>query len=132
MSDIVLKTENLTKHYGGVHALKARTLNCARRACRHHGRQWGRQIDLRAPNHGRRAAHQRQVCSDGKEVNLLPGRRRARGGIETVFQNPALADDLDVLSNLFLGQKGCFQPGPFSILDASSCKATRRRLSARR
>ena len=39
-------------------------------------------------------------------------------GIETVFQNLALADDLDVPSNLFLGrEKILFNLGKFSILD---------------
>lgn len=39
-------------------------------------------------------------------------------GIETVFQNLALADDLDVPDNLFLGrEKILFNLGPFSILD---------------
>ena len=39
-------------------------------------------------------------------------------GIETVFQTLALADDLDVPDNLFLGrEKIQFNLGPFSILD---------------
>ena len=38
--------------------------------------------------------------------------------MECVFQNLALADDLDVPSNLFLGrEKILFNLGPFSILD---------------
>ena len=60
-----------------------------------------------------------QICFDGKEVNFKTGRsRRATAGIETVFQNLALADDLDVPSNLFLGrEKVLFNLGPFCILD---------------
>ncbi|TGR62245.1 sugar ABC transporter ATP-binding protein, partial [bacterium M00.F.Ca.ET.194.01.1.1] len=43
--------------------------------------------------------------------------RSRDAGIETVFQNLALADDLDVPSNLFLGrEKVLFNLGPFSIL----------------
>src|SRR5690606_20138807 len=39
-------------------------------------------------------------------------------GIETVFQNLALADDLDVPANLFLGREEIvFNLGPFSFLN---------------
>jgi len=45
-------------------------------------------------------------------------------GIETVFQNLALADDLDVPSNLFLGrEKILLNLGPFSILDFKGMRA---------
>ena len=44
-------------------------------------------------------------------------------GIETVFQNLALADDLDVPSNLFLGrEKIRLNLGPFSILDRKAMR----------
>ena len=51
-------------------------------------------------------------------------------GIEAVFQNLALADDLDVPSNLFLGrEKIRFNLGPFSILDRKGMReATRKAL----
>ena len=40
-----------------------------------------------------------------------------------VFQNLALADDLDVPSNLFLGrEKVLFNLGPFSILDRKAMR----------
>ena len=48
-----------------------------------------------------------------------------KAGIETVFQSLALADELDVPDNLFLGRELVrFRLGPFSILDY---KAMRRR-----
>ena len=44
-------------------------------------------------------------------------------GIETVFQNLALADDLDVPSNLFLGrEKFLLNLGPFSILNGRAMR----------
>ena len=47
-----------------------------------------------------------------------------QAGIETVFQNLALADDLDVPSNLFLGrEKIWLNLGPFSILDFKGMRA---------
>ena len=51
--DIVLKPEGLTKHYGGVHALKTRISTSKGRARRDHGRQRGGQIHLCAPDHRR-------------------------------------------------------------------------------
>jgi len=59
-----------------------------------------------------------QIWFDGKEVNFAGPIEARTAGIETVFQNLALADDLDVPSNLFLGrEKVLFNLGPFSILD---------------
>ena len=99
------------------------------RACRHHGRQRRRQIDLRAPDHRRRAADRGQdlVRRQGSRIHGPIEAREA--GIETVFQNLALADDLDVPSNLFLGrEKSLFNLGPFTILDRKTMReATRRR-----
>ena len=44
-------------------------------------------------------------------------------GIETVFQNLALADELDVPDNLFLGRELVkMRLGPFSILDYSAMR----------
>ena len=38
MAEVILRTEGLTKHYGGVHALAGRELRTPDgRACRHHG-----------------------------------------------------------------------------------------------
>ena len=55
---------------------------------------------------------------DGKMWDQATARTTRAAGIETVFQNLALADDLDVPSNLFLGrEKVLFNLGPFSILD---------------
>ena len=56
--------------------------------------------------------------STGKEVDFKTPIEARDVGIETVFQNLALADDLDVPSNLFLGrEKRYFNLGPFSILN---------------
>ena len=59
-----------------------------------------------------------KIWFDGKEVTFENPLEAREAGIETVFQNLALADDLDVPSNLFLGrEKIRFNLGPFSILD---------------
>ncbi len=65
-----------------------------------------------------------KVVFDGREVNFSGPLDAREAGIETVFQNLALADDLDVPSNLFLGrEKIWLNLGPFSILDFKGMRA---------
>jgi fructose transport system ATP-binding protein len=64
-----------------------------------------------------------EVVFDGRAVNFAGPLEAREAGIETVFQNLALADDLDVPSNLFLGrEKVLFNLGPFSILDRKAMR----------
>ena len=131
MTDVILKTEGLTKHYGGVHALE--NANFELRAGEHvaimgdngAGKStFVRQITgVEQPTHGK-------IIFNGKEVNFSGPLDAREAGIEAVFQNLALADDLDVPSNLFLGrEKITFNLGPFSILDFKAMReATRKAL----
>ena len=119
MSNIVLKTENLTKHYGGVHALSNANFEL----------RDGEHVAIMGDNGAGKSTFVRQITGvemptsgkiifDGKEVNFKSPIDAREAGIETVFQTLALADDLDVPSNLFLGrEKFKFKFGPFSILD---------------
>jgi fructose transport system ATP-binding protein len=124
MSDVVLKTEGLTKYYGGVHALVDADFEL----------RMGEHVAIMGDNGAGKSTFVRQITGveqptrgkivfHGQEVNF-PGPLAAReAGIETVFQNLALADDLDVPSNLFLGrEKIRFNFGPFSILDFKSMR----------
>ena len=124
MSDIVLKTENLTKHYGGVHALQEANFELRK----------GEHVAIMGDNGAGKSTFVRQITGveqrtdgkiwfDGKEVNFAGPIEAREAGIETVFQNLALADDLDVPSNLFLGrEKVLFNLGPFSILDRKAMR----------
>ena len=59
-----------------------------------------------------------EVSCDGQPVHFTGPLEARQAGIETVFQTRALADDLDVPSNLFLGRELFrFRLGPFSWLD---------------
>ena len=61
---------------------------------------------------------QARSTSTGKLVEFKTPIEARNHGIETVFQNLALADDLDVPSNLFLGREETyFNLGPFSFLN---------------
>ena len=128
MPDIVLKTEGLTKHYGGVHALEGADFELLQ----------GEHVAIMGDNGAGKSTFVRQITGveqptrgkiifHGKEVSFKGPLDAREAGIETVFQTLALADDLDVPSNLFLGrEKFLFRLGPFSILDRKAMRdATR-------
>jgi fructose transport system ATP-binding protein len=124
MSDIILKTEGLTKYYGGVHALEGADFELRK----------GEHVAIMGDNGAGKSTFVRQITGveqptrgkiifDGREMTFSGPLDAREAGIETVFQNLALADDLDVPSNLFLGrEKIWFNLGPFSILDRKAMR----------
>jgi fructose transport system ATP-binding protein len=129
MSDIVLKTEDLTKHYGGVHALEGADFEL----------RLGEHVAIMGDNGAGKSTFVRQITGveqptrgkivfHGSEVSFKGPLDARNVGIETVFQTLALADDLDVPSNLFLGrEKFLFKLGPFSILDRKAMREDTRK-----
>jgi fructose transport system ATP-binding protein len=121
MSDeTVLKTQDLTKHYGGVHALVDANFEIKK----------GEHIAIMGDNGAGKSTFVRQITGVeqrtrgkvslyGEEVSFDGPLDAREAGIETVFQTLALADDLDVPDNLFLGrEKTKFDwLGPFRFLD---------------
>ena len=119
MSEVVLKTEGLTKHYGGVHALEDANFELLQ----------GEHVAIMGDNGAGKSTFVRQITGVeqrtrgnvtlyGNEVNFAGPLDAREAGIETVFQTLALADDLDVPDNIFLGrEKTLINLGPFSILD---------------
>lgn len=119
MSDIILETKDLTKHYGGVQALEGANFKLAR----------GEHVAVMGDNGAGKSTFVRQITGveqrtrgdiifDGQATNFAGPLDAREAGIETVFQTLALADDLDVPDNIFLGRELIkFNLGPFSILD---------------
>ena len=121
MSDkIILETRDLTKHYGGVHALEGADFIL----------RDGEHVGIMGDNGAGKSTFVRQITGveqrtrgeivfDGKPVNFSGPLEAREAGIETVFQTLALADDLDVPDNLFLGREMTRVNwlGPFRILD---------------
>ena len=120
MSDTILETTDLTKHYGGVHALEGADFVLKR----------GEHVAIMGDNGAGKSTFVRQITGveqrtrgtimfDGTEVNFGGPLDAREAGIETVFQTLALADDLNVPDNLFLGrEKTKFNwLGPFRLLD---------------
>lgn len=119
MAEVILKTEHLTKHYGGVHALEGANFELTK----------GEHVGIMGDNGAGKSTFVRQITGveqrtrgkikfDGQDVHFTGPIDAREAGIETVFQTLALADDLDVPANLFLGrEKKLFNLGPFSVLD---------------
>lgn len=119
MSDIILETHDLTKHYGGVHALVGTNFTLTK----------GEHVGIMGDNGAGKSTFVRQITGveqptrgtiifDGQKVQFSGPLEAREAGIETVFQDLAIADDLDVPSNLFLGrEKKLLNLGPFSIMD---------------
>ena len=117
--NVILKTEGLTKHYGGVHALQDADFELFD----------GEHIAIVGDNGAGKSTFVRQITGverptsgqiffDGKPVEFHGPIDAREVGIEAVFQNLALADDLDVPSNIFLGREEIyFDLGPFSFLN---------------
>jgi fructose transport system ATP-binding protein len=119
MSDIILETRDLTKHYGGVHALEGADFILRK----------GEHVAIMGDNGAGKSTFVRQITGverptrgeivfNGQQVHFENPMDARNAGIETVFQTLALADELDVPDNLFLGREIIkFRLGPFSILD---------------
>src|SRR5918992_2382090 len=58
------------------------------------------------------------VVFDGEEVHIHGPKDAARLGIEVVYQDLALADNLDVVQNMFLGREDLY--GPLKQLDETT------------
>lgn len=120
MSNVILETRDLTKHYGGVKALEG--ADFVLRDDEH--------VAIMGDNGAGKSTFVRQITGveqrtrgeiifDGEPVNFSGPLDARKAGIETVFQTLALADDLDVPDNLFLGREMTFMNwlGPFRLLD---------------
>ena len=120
MTKIVLKTEDLTKHYGGVEALEGAEFILHK----------GEHVAIMGDNGAGKSTFVRQITGVeqrtrgkvwlyGEEVHFAGPLDAREAGIETVFQTLALADDLDVPDNLFLGREKTYFDwlGPFRLLD---------------
>ncbi len=115
----ILKTVDLTKHYGGVQALNDANFEI----------RTGEHVAIVGDNGAGKSTFVRNITGvevptsgslifDGKVRHFKTPKQAREVGIETVYQNLALADDLDVPSNIFLGREEVtFNLGPFSWLN---------------
>src|ERR1700686_3546152 len=113
----LLKIRELDKHFGPVQALYHVDLDIpsgqVTALCGDNGA--GKSVltkciaGIYQPDHG-------QIYWDGHPVHIRGARDSARLGIETVYQDLALADNLDIVQNMFLGRERI----GFGLLDEDS------------
>lgn len=125
----VLQIRSLTKHYGGVKALTDAgfSLLPGEHAAIVGDNGAGKSTFVRLitgveqPNSG-------DILLDGQKVSFASPLDAREQGMETVYQTLALAEDLDVPANIFLGRELTrFNLGPLSVLNH---KAMREQSSA--
>ena len=129
MSDIILETRDLTKFYGGVHALEGADFILRK----------GEHVAIMGDNGAGKSTFVRQITGveqrtrgeiifDGRPTNFDGPIAARKAGIETVFQTLALADHLDVSDNLFLGREMTRWNwlGPFRVLDYRAMRTATR------
>ncbi|MEE2775111.1 MAG: ATP-binding cassette domain-containing protein [Pseudomonadota bacterium] len=126
MSDrkVVLKTIELTKHYGGVQALVKANISMFN----------DEHIGIVGDNGAGKSTFVRSITGveqptsgsiifDGKTAKFRSPTEAREHGIETVYQNLALADHLDVPANIFLGREmEYFRLGPLSWLNKAGMR----------
>jgi|TARA_B100000959_G_scaffold126080_1_gene132353 fructose transport system ATP-binding protein len=126
----VLETNNLCKNYGGIEALKDASFSMKK----------GETIAIVGDNGAGKSTFVRNITGVekstsgtvkflGNEVNFENPFEARRSGIETVYQNLALIDFLNVTENMFLGRElTLFNFGLFSWLNKKKMKREAKKL----
>ena len=115
----VLHINGLTKHYGGVRALSEANfvLRNGEHAAIVGDNGAGKSTFVRLIT-GVEQPSAGSIALDGKPVSFSSPLNAREQGIETVYQTLALAEDLDVPANIFLGREITrFNLGPLSVLN---------------
>ena len=121
---IILETRKLTKHYGGVQALNDAdfTMYSDEHIAIVGDNGAGKSTFVRNIT-GVEQPTSGEVIFDSEKVRFNAPIDARNHGIETVYQNLALADHLDVPSNIFLGREDVFfNLGPLSWLNKKAMK----------
>lgn len=123
-SNYILEVNNITKHFGGVIALEDVSLHI----------EQGEHIALVGDNGAGKSTlanimagaiqpDSGTIIFDGEKKVFSSPMEARLSGIETVYQDLALANDLGVVENIFLGREVCrVYLGPFSILNHRKMK----------
>ena len=121
MAEPLLKLRGIDKHFGAVQALYGVDLDLYAGAvialAGDNGA--GKSVltktiaGIHQPDHG-------QIFWEGRQVHIRSPKDASRLGIETVYQDLALADNLDIVQNMFLGRERT----RFGLLDEDSMERT--------
>jgi ribose transport system ATP-binding protein len=124
-----LRMENITKHFGGVHALEGVTLEAGagevHALCGENGAGKSTLMKILA---GAITDFDGRIVLDGKPVAFSGPRDAEEAGIRIIYQELNLVPDLSVAANIFLGRE---RRGPLGWLDDRAMEAEARRLFER-
>ena len=102
----LIETRGISKSFGGIHALENVSVDLmpgeVLALLGHNGAGKSTLIKMLS---GAYTPDSGQVLMNGQEVQLSSPRAAQLLGIETIYQNLALADNLDVAANIFLGRE---------------------------
>jgi ABC-type sugar transport system ATPase subunit len=102
----LLRVQNVSKHFGGVHALKEVSLTlCPGEVLALAGDNGAGKSTLIKIISGVHHADGGSLWYEGKEIKLENPHQARAYGIETIYQDLALADNWDVGANVFLGRE---------------------------
>ena len=118
MSEKLVKMKNIHKWFGAVHALKGVDLNV----------EEGEAVGLIGDNGAGKSTlikiltgvlqkDEGEIFWKGDKTEFKSPQEARQNGIETVYQEQALAPDLSVKRNIFMGSEPTRGWGPFQFLD---------------
>lgn len=128
----VLSCTGLSKHFGGVQALKEVDFYALKgEVTAVVGDNGAGKSTLVRCLVGVHRPDTGSVTFDGAPATFLDPDAARRAGIETVHQNLALIDELTVTQNLFLNREIVRRIGPFAFLDRGAMRTEARKLMSR-
>jgi ABC-type sugar transport system ATPase subunit len=127
----LLEVEKVSKRFGGVHALSGVSCSLEAGECvALMGGNGAGKSTLVSILSGLQAADDGAVQFGGQEAAFASPDDARRAGIETVFQNLGLCDNLDAPGNLFLGRELHRRVGPLKFLRRRAMEQETRRTLA--
>jgi simple sugar transport system ATP-binding protein len=124
-SDVILAADNITKSFGGVHALRGASITMRRgEVTALIGDNGAGKSTLVRALSGIHTPDSGTITLNGETVHFATPHAARDAGIETVQQNLALVEDLTVWQNFFLGRERTKGFGPFRVLDRASMRST--------
>ena len=102
----LVEMRDISKSFGGVHSLDGVSIDLqpgeVMGLLGHNGAGKSTLIKVLSGAYSADSGH---IFLEGKEVKITSPRSSQQHGIETIYQNLALADNLDVAANIFLGRE---------------------------
>ena len=112
MADPLLQMRTITKHFGGVHALRGVSFSAhageVHALC---GENGAGKLTLMKILAGAITGHEGSILLNGKDAVFAGPRDAEDAGIRIIYQELNLVPDLSVTANVFLGRELTFGPG---------------------